>query len=84
MVKNIVDIIEPNVDALSLSRQAPRFSEFLYQYNKNPGFGEAKKRLQDYANNFNRGIIPNTLTCILQSGGLNHINQKVQQPITRL
>lgn len=37
MIKNIVDIIEPNSDYSSNSR-LPRFRDFLYQYNRNPQF----------------------------------------------
>lgn len=40
------------------------------------GFGEAKRKLEQYANYFNRGVVPNTLNCVARVGGAEKIKGK--------
>lgn len=76
MVRNIVDLIQSNTDQSSMPRQQPSFSQFLYRDNERVGFGEAKKKLEQYANYFNRGVIPNYLACVERAGGARNIRNK--------
>lgn len=64
MVRNIIDLIENNTDPSSMPRQEPSFSNFVYRDNESVGFGQAKQKLEMYANNFNRGVIPDHLVCV--------------------
>ena len=59
--------------------QEQSFSNFLYRDGDRVGFGEAKKKLEQYANYFNRGVIPNYLACVEKAGGANHIRSKWNQ-----
>lgn len=69
MIRNIVSIIEGNTDEISMPRQEPSFSQYLFRNQNNIGFGEAKRKLEQYANQYNRGVIPNILNCIAKVGG---------------
>lgn len=76
MIRNIVSIIEGNTDETSMPRQEPVFSQYLFRDSNNIGFGEAKRKLEQYANHFNRGVIPNYLNCIAKVGGAENIHEK--------
>lgn len=43
------------------------------------GFGEAKKKLEQYANLFNRGVIPRYLNCVERAGGAQNIRSQWNQ-----
>lgn len=76
MVKNIVTLIESNTDNYSMPQQEPSFGNFLYRDNDRVGFGEAKKKLELYANYFNQGVIPRYLSCVEKAGGARMIRSK--------
>ena len=73
MVKNIVNIVEGNTDENSMPYQQKNFSRFLFKDNYNAGFGEAKKKLELFANQYNAGIVPNYLNCAANVGGVETI-----------
>ena len=56
-----------------MPRQDPVFSQYLFRESNNIGFGEAKRKLEQYANHYNRGVIPNYLNCIAKVGGAENI-----------
>lgn len=84
MVRNIVSIIESNTDPSSMPMQEQTFSNFLYREGDRVGFGEAKKKLEQYANYFNRGVIPHYLACVEKAGGANSIRSKWNQTNNQL
>lgn len=79
MVRNIVSIIEGNTDETSMPREEPVFSHYLFRESNNIGFGEAKRKLEQYANLYNRGVIPNYLNCIAKVGGAETIRGQYLQ-----
>lgn len=76
MVQNIVQLIESNTDLNSMPKQSPSFAQFLYSDSNNVGFSEAKRKLELYANYYNRGVIPNYLACVERAGGAQNIRNR--------
>lgn len=76
MVRQIIDSIEENTDLTSMPRSEPSFRNFVYRENERVGFGEAKKKLEQYANYFNNGVIPNHLNCVERVGGARNIRNQ--------
>lgn len=71
MVKNILEVIEENVDLGSLEGR-PSPLQYIYSKAGAPSqvrFGEAINFLRNYANEFFNGIIPNKLSCVDKVGG---------------
>ena len=62
-MRQIVETIEQNTEHRSLPHQEPSIGDFIYRDTQNVGFSEAKKKVEQYANLFNRGVIPNHLSC---------------------
>lgn len=62
-----------------MPQQEPSFAQFLYRDNDRVGFGEAKKKLELFANYFNQGVIPRYLSCVEKAGGARMIRSKWDQ-----
>lgn len=62
-----------------MPRQSPSFSQFLYSDSNNVGFAEARRKLELYANYFNRGVIPQYLACVQRAGGAESIRSRWNQ-----
>lgn len=58
-----------------MPQQDPSIENFIYRDTNNVGFSEARRRLEQYANLYNRGVIPNKLYCAEKVGGAERINR---------
>ena len=88
MVRNILQLIEDNTDRNTTPRESPSILNFIYQLNSSNNvtgsrvgknevdFDQAIRAVEEYANKYNNGIIPNNLECI-QRVGIDHISKSL-------
>lgn len=68
MVRNLLQLIEDVTDLNTTPRENPSILNYVYRNRNDVSFDMALNSIKEYANQYNGGLIPRNLECLLRNG----------------
>lgn len=73
MVRNVVEMIDKNIDHSLLPANLPSVKNFMYRNNDTLRFDSAISEFREFVQLYHKGVLPDRLECIDKVGGIQVI-----------